>query len=416
LITTCNGRTGTLLNYVWLGLVAISVIVAAFTGHMESLTTAVFASAKTAVSIALDLIGIMALWLGVMKIAEKAGFIQLLARAVRPVTRFLFPDVPGDHPALGAMTLNISANWLGLGNAATPFGLKAMEDLQELNPVKDTASNAMIMLMALNTSSITLMPMTIIGVRTGLNSANPVAVIGPTIFSSVMASIVAVLAVKVFISAGSGSTLKSLGKALPVVLAIVAVLAGLFWAASRWLDPVAFKNGVMLVSTWLIPLLLLVIPVLAFVRKVRVFEEFVEGAKEGFQVALRIIPYLVGLLAAIGMFRASGAMNFLVTILSPLTNLIGMPAEVLPAALMRPLSANGTLGIITELMQTHGADSFIGMLSSTIYGCTETTFYVLAVYFGAVQIKKTRFAVPAGLLADAAGILAALFICRVLWG
>ena len=184
---------------------------------------------------------------------------------------------------------------------------------------------------------------------------------------------------------------------------------------SRFVKVETFKNVVFIVSNWLIPLLLLIIPVLAFIKKVKVFEEFVEGAKEGFQVAIRIIPYLVALLVAIGMFRVSGAMDFLVFILSPITDLIGMPAEVLPAALMRPLSANGTLGIITELINTHGPDSFIGRFSSTIYGCTETTFYVIAVYFGAVQIKKTRFAVPAGLIADLAGVLAALFICRILF-
>jgi len=371
-----------MMNYVWLALVVIAVITAAFTGNIENITKAVFDGAQASVTIAFGLIGIMSLWLGIMKIAEKAGLIQLLAKAVKPVSKFLFPEVPSDHPAIGAIMLNISANWLGLGNAATPFGIKAMEELQTLNPQKATATNSMIMFLGLNTASITLVPMTIIGVRASLHSTNPVEVIGPTIFSSCIATLTAILVVKLFINIESGFNL------------------GRIW---------------LLISNWIIPFLLLMIPVLAFFKKVKIFEEFVEGAKEGFQIAVRIIPYLVAILVAIGLFRVSGAMDFLVFILSPITNLIGMPAEVLPAALMRPLSANGTLGIITELMKTHGPDSFIGRFSSTIYGCTETTFYVIAVYFGAVNIKKTRFAVPAGLIADLAGVLAALLICRILF-
>lgn len=404
-----------MMNYVWLALVVIAVVSAAFTGNIEKITTSVFDSAQTAVTIALGLIGIMSLWLGIMKIAEKAGLIQLLARAVKPLSKFLFPDVPSDHPAVGAMMLNISANWLGLGNAATPFGIKAMEELQTLNPQKDTATNAMIMFLGLNTASITLVPMTIIGVRAGLHSANPVDIIGPTIFSSFLATITAILVTKLFINIESGFRPDTIRKFFLKGILFILVLGTVIFLVSRFVKAETFKNIVLLVSNWLIPLLLLVIPVLAFIKKVKVFEVFVTGAKEGFQVAVKIIPYLVALLVAIGMFRASGAMDFLVFIISPVTDLIGMPAEVLPAALMRPLSANGTLGIITELMNTHGPDSFIGRFSSTIYGCTETTFYVIAVYFGAVQVKKTRFAVPVGLIADLAGIVAALFICRILF-
>jgi len=404
-----------MMNYVWLALVVIAVITAAFTGNIENITKAVFDGAQASVTIAFGLIGIMSLWLGIMKIAEKAGLIQLLAKAVKPVSKFLFPEVPSDHPAIGAIMLNISANWLGLGNAATPFGIKAMEELQSLNPQKATATNSMIMFLGLNTASITLVPMTIIGVRASLHSTNPVEVIGPTIFSSCIATLTAILVVKLFINIESGFNLGRIWRSLLKVGFFFLVFILIVLAGARFVKADVFKNYILLISNWIIPFLLLMIPVLAFFKKVKIFEEFVEGAKEGFQIAVRIIPYLVAILVAIGLFRVSGAMDFLVFILSPITNLIGMPAEVLPAALMRPLSANGTLGIITELMKTHGPDSFIGRFSSTIYGCTETTFYVIAVYFGAVNIKKTRFAVPAGLIADLAGVLAALLICRILF-
>jgi spore maturation protein SpmA len=414
-----------MLNYVWLFLIAIGVIVGAFTGNIENITDSAFSSAEAAVKIALGLIGIMALWLGFMKIAEEAGFVKLLAKLIKPISKRLFPEVPQEHPAIGAMMMNISANWLGLGNAATPFGIKAMEQLQTLNSDKDTASNSMIMFMALNTASITLVPMTIIGVRASLGSANPTEIIGTTIFASFTATIVAVLTVKTFAAFEGGidgfkNELKTSWKGWAMFFVIIALLIsgikfGLFTPIKILLPPGIFKTIVQTVSNWLIPLLLLIIPVLAFIKKVKVYEVFVEGAKEGFQVAIRIIPFLVAILVAIGIFRASGAMEFLVKIISPITSLIGMPADVLPAALMRPLSGSGTLGIITELVETHGPDSFTGRLASTIYGCTETTFYVIAVYFGAVQVKKTRYAVPAGLIADAAGVLAAIFICRLMF-
>ena len=330
-----------------------------------------------------------------------------------------------DHPAIGAMMLNVSANWLGLGNAATPFGIKAMEHLQDLNEDKDSASNAMIMFLGLNTASITLIPMTIIGVRTSLGSQHPAAIIGTTIFASLMATLTAILVVKLFsnLSLGVRGIFRNLLRAwkwwtalvLLILLLLTAKHTGVGAAVDALLPPDTLKRVISFISTWAIPALLLIIPILAAIKKIKVYEVFVEGAKEGFQVAVRIIPFLVAILAAIGMFRASGAMEFLVGLLTPVTHLIGMPGEILPAALMRPLSGSGTLGIITELLETHGPDSFIGYLASTIYGCTETTFYVIAVYFGAVGIKNTRFAIPAGLIADAVGVLAALFICRMVF-
>ena len=413
-----------MMNYVWLGLISIAIIVGAFTGNIENVTKSALDSAGTSVDIALGLIGIMTLWLGIMKIAQEAGLINLLAKGIRPISRFLFPEIPSDHPAIGAMVLNLAANWLGLGNAATPLGIKAMEELQTLNPEKDRATNSMIMFLALNTASITLVPMTIIAVRASLGSGNPAEIIGTTIFASSVATLAAILAVKFFatidrgFSALKGSLSRSWRGLLITCIIFVAVLfvikSGII-TNSHILPPNLFKNVISILSIWAIPFLLFIIPLLAILKKIKIYEVFVEGAKEGFQVAIRIIPFLVAILVAIAMFRASGAMQFFVWLISPITNLIGMPAEVLPAALMRPLSGSGTLGIITELLNSNGPDSFIGRLASTIYGCTETTFYVIAVYFGAVQVKKTRYAIPAGLIADAAGVLAAVFICRLLF-
>lgn len=414
-----------MMNYVWLFLVAIAILVAFITGNVKEITDAAFEYAETSVNIAFSLIGIMALWLGIMKIAEEAGLIRLLARAIRPVSRFLFPQIPSDHPAIGAIVMNLSANWLGLGNAATPMGIKAMEHLQELNEDKETASNAMIMFLALNTASITLIPMTVIGIRAGLGSQNPAAIIGTTIFASTMATITAITMVKLFsaietTTEGFGSFVSENLKGILVFLALVAFiltfwLSGLASIVTSILPENLFNVVISTLSKYAIPVVLLIIPVIGLIKKVKVYETFVEGAKEGFQVAIRIIPYLVAILVAIGMLRASGAMEAFVTLLTPLTKLIGMPAEILPAAIMRPLSGSGALGVITELIKTHGPDSFIGQLASTIYGSTETTFYVIAVYFGAVNVKKIRYAIPAGLVADIAGILAAVFICRLMF-
>lgn len=414
-----------MMNYVWLFLVAIALIVGAINGTIKEVTQGALDSAGTSVDIALGLIGIMAMWLGIMKIAQEAGLVRILARMIEPVSKRLFPEIPKEHPAIGAMLLNISANWLGLSNAATPLGLKAMEELQSLNENKDTASNSMIMFLALNTGSITLIPMTIIAVRAGMGSANPAEIIGTTIFSSTIATLTGILGAKVYVALESGfSSLKEkIIQSWRSIIIFSGILAAFFLIYATGalsllgesLPPGAFPKAIAFISTWAIPFLLFIIPVMAFIKKIKVYEVFVEGAKEGFQVAIRIIPFLVAILVAIGMFRASGAMDYLVALLTPVTNLIGMPAEVLPAAIMRPLSGSGSLGLITELMKTHGPDSFVGRLSSTIFGCSETTFYVIAVYFGSVQIKNTRGAIPVGLFSDVCAILAAVFICRLLF-
>ena len=395
-------------------------------GKMREVTNAALDYAGTSVKIALGLIGIMALWLGIMKIAEDAGLINIIAKAVKPVTKFLFPDVPHDHPAIGAIIMNLSANMLGLGNAATPFGLKAMEELDKLNPEKGTATNAMCTFLAVNTAGLTLIPATAIAVRAAAGSNDPAIIIGTSFFGALCATTTGIIAAKVLERFTMPAELrkksvKTNSKGLWVFLGIVSFLiilfvSGLFSSIFGSVDQEVFKNIIQIFSTIAIPLIIGIFVLYGVVKKVKIYEAFVEGAKEGFNIAIRIIPYLVAMLVAIGIFRAGGAMEFLIHLLNPLTQLIGMPAEALPMALMRPLSGSGALGIMAEIISVHGPDSFIGILVSTIMGSTETTFYVLAVYFGAVGINKTRHALAAGLLADAAGILGALFIVRLLFG
>lgn len=393
---------------------------------LKDVTNSALDYAGIAVNIALGLIGIMALWLGVMKVAEEAGLIKIIANVLKPVTKRLFPDVPSDHPAMGSMIMNISANMLGLGNAATPFGLKAMEELEEINPEKGTATNAMCTFLAINTAGITLIPATAIAVRAAAGSSEPAVIIGTSLFASVCATIAGVSAAKIFEKfpikkGGFADWLKSNSKLFLTVGAIVLFILliafsgiGKFFASV--VNPDIIKNIIQGFSIVAIPLLIVVFLGYGLIKKVKVYEQFVEGAKEGFNIAVKIIPYLVAMLVAIGIFRAGGAMEWLIKILSPVTNLIGMPAEALPMALMRPLSGSGSLGIMAETISVHGPDSFIGIMVSTFYGSTETTFYVLALYFGAVSIKKTRYALPAGLVADIVGILAAVFIVRLLFG
>ena len=386
--------------------------------------------AGTAVQIALGLIGIMAMWLGVMKVAEQAGLIKIIANWLTPITKRLFPEVPPDHPAVGAMVMNISANMLGLGNAATPFGLKAMEELDNLNPNKGTATNSMVTFLAINTAGMTLIPATAIAVRAASGSADPTIIIATSLFASTCATITGITAAKLLEKFpieknGFGAWFKSNFKFFITVLSLITVLiltfasglSSVIGSAFSFLPPTFFKDLIQVVSTIAIPFFILVFIGYGAIKKVKVYEQFVEGAKEGFNIAIKIIPYLVAMLVGIAIFRAGGAMdNWLIPVLRIVTDPIGMPAEALPMALMRPLSGSGSLGIMADIIAVHGPDSFIGILVSTFFGSTETTFYVLAVYFGAVNIKNTRHALPAGLLADVAGILAALFIVKLLFG
>ncbi len=392
---------------------------------MKEVTNATLDYAGTAVKIALGLIGIMALWLGIMKIAEDAGLIKIIANAVRPVTKFLFPKVPHDHPAIGSIIMNISANMLGLGNAATPFGLKAMEQLDELNENKGTATDAMCMFLAVNTAGLTLIPATAIAVRAAAGSSDPTIIIGTSFFGALCATTVGIISAKIF-AAFSAKSLKfrewlqkrkssiiitGLLILAVVLLSVTNLLSSLFSS----IDPDIFKSIIQIVSTVAIPFIIIAFVTFGAFKKVKIYEVFVEGAKEGFEIAVRIIPYLVAMLVAIGIFRAGGGMHYLSELVRPATDLIGMPPEALPMAFMRPLSGSGALGIMAEIISVHGADSFIGVLVSTIMGSTETTFYVIAVYFGAVNISRTRYALAAGLLADLAGILGALFIVKFLF-
>ncbi len=393
---------------------------------LKEVTNSALDYAGTAVNISLGLIGIMALWLGIMKIAEEAGLIRIIANWLKPITKKLFPDVPHDHPAMGSMIMNISANMLGLGNAATPFGLKAMEELNELNPNKDTATNAMCTFLAINTAGMTLIPATAIAVRAAAGSTEPAIIIGTSLFASFCATVMGLTSAKILekfsitnfkFNVWIKNSIKNvLSFFLIAALIVTLILTGAFGLLFSFLSPDLFKSVIQLVSTFAIPLLIVTFIGFGVVKKVNVYEQFIEGAKEGFKIAVRIIPYLVAMLVAIGIFRSGGAMDWLVIVLKPVTSFIGMPAEALPMALMRPLSGSGSLGIMAEIISVHGPDSFIGILVSTFFGSTETTFYVLAVYFGSVNIKKTRHALPAGLIADVAGILAALFIVKLLFG
>ncbi|MCF8260584.1 MAG: spore maturation protein [Melioribacteraceae bacterium] len=394
----------------------------------KGVTKALFDYAEIAVNIALGLIGIMALWLGIMKIAESAGLINLIAKSVKPITKIIFPEVPSDHPAIGAMMMNISANMLGLGNAATPFGIKAMEELDKLNPEKGTATNAMCTFLAINTAGLTLIPATAIAIRASAGSSNPAIIIGTSFFGALCATITGIVAAKILEKfTGEKLSIKEfivnnkrlvISSSFAILLLLTFGFSGLLTSIVNSIDFNSngiFKTAIEFISVITIPIVVLVFVIYGIIKKVKIYEEFVEGAKEGFQVAIKIIPYLVAMLVAIGIFRAGGALEFTIELINPITSLIGFPAEVLPMALMRPLSGSGSLGIMTEIMSVHGADSFIGVLASTIMGSTETTLYVLAVYFGAVNIKRIRHAAAAGLLADVAGILAALFIVKMLF-
>jgi spore maturation protein SpmA len=410
---------------------------------MGEVTQASFESAKSAVTLAIGLIGPMALWLGIMKVVEVAGALRLIARAIKPVTVRLFPDVPPEHPAMSAMIMNFAANALGLGNAATPMGIKAMKELDQLNAEKGTATNAMCLFLAINTSSVTLLPLGVITIRAGAGATNPSSILLPAIFATACSTAVAIVAAKL-LSRGSrnpampkqeaqrteedsqeeqpkSDTISEqlvppgfVGKALMLTL-IVAFLGAIVFRFSRGPLP-AFTGPDFLVSLsqWLMPLLICGLLLFGYFRGVKVYEALTDGAKEGFTIAVRIIPYMVAIFVGIGMFRASGALDILNDVLGPLTSLIGMPAEALPMALVRPLSGSGAFGIMSEIVNNN-PDSFVSFLVSTMQGSTETTFYVLAVYFGSIGIRRTRHALPAALVADATGILASLFIAHLFW-
>jgi len=398
---------------------------------MEVLSNAMIESAGGAVELAIGLVGIMTLFLGLMKVAEAGGMLKILARLIRPLMVRLFPDVPPNHPAMGAMILNLSANAMGLGNAATPFGIRAMQELDKLNPQPGTATNAMALFLAINTSSVTLLPTGVIALRAAAGSADPAAILPTTLFATIGSTTIAILAAKLYsrwapvqplvqkgpqlqtdkeIQKNDFASTEDDGQTYPLWVSVAAL------TALMALVPVTIIFG-RSISPWIIPGLMVIFLIFGLLRRVPVYEVMVAGGKEGFQVALRIIPYLVVILVAVGMLRASGAMDLIVGLLGQITAKVGLPAEALPMALMRPLSGSGSYGIMAAIINDPliGPDSYTGYLVSTLQGSTETTFYVLAVYFGAVQVRRIRHAMAAALTADLVGIVCAVLACLYLF-
>ncbi len=412
------------MNIVFYGLVLASFLSALLFSTPAEVGKAALDSAKSAVELAIGLVGYIALFLGLMKVVEEAGGLRFMARLIQPVLVRLFPDVPPDHPAMGAMVMNLAANALGLGNAATPFGLKAMKELNELNAEKGTATNAMVLFLAINTSGLALLPTGIIGLRALNGSADPAAIFPTTLmatgistacgiigaillsrlpfFRSAPAQVEADLAVR---QARQVST-SFVGDVLPLA-AFLGLLFGLVAVVYRFGEAA---------SAWILPGLILLMLTVGVVRGVKVYEVFVVGAREGFALAVGIIPYLVAILSAVGMLRKSGGLEAVTGFLGQFTGPLGLPAEALPLALLRPLSGSGSFGITAELVQTHGPDSYVGNLVSTMNGSTETTFYVLAVYFGSVGVTRLRHAVPAGLFADLMGVVGSVLAVSWLLG
>ncbi|EKD36893.1 MAG: hypothetical protein ACD_75C01339G0002 [uncultured bacterium] len=399
---------------------------------MAKLSQAMVESSGGAVTLAIGLVGVMALFLGLMKIAEAGGLLRILSRLIRPLMVRLFPEVPPDHPAMGAMILNLSANALGLGNAATPFGIKAMQELDTLNPHKGTATNSMALFMAINTSSVTLLPTGVIALRAAAGSHDPAAILPTTLFATIGSTLVAVLSAKLYQrffttpegqynqgekadSAHSGeersheesfAVEKTEGYPPWVSYSALALLALSI--------PCAVYFG-QAASPWILPGLMVGFLAFGMIRKVPIYEVFVDGAKDGFQVALRIIPYMVAILVAIGMLKASGGLDVMVRTLAIVTTAVGLPAEALPMALMRPLSGSGAYAILASIINDPaiGPDSYTGYLVSTLQGSTETTFYVMAVYYGAIQIRRVRHTLAAALTADAAGVIFSIIACSL---
>ena len=461
-----------MLNTLWLGLLLVAVFLGGFTGRLEAVTSGAFSAARDAIMVvALPLAGLMGLWLGFLRLAELSGIVEGLARGLHPLLKRLFPDVPEGHPAMGAMVLNMAANMLGLGNAATPLGLRAMRCLETLNPHPGIATNAMCTFLAINTSSIQLIPATAIAVLAAQGSKQPTAILGTALLASTCAAIAGITAVKLLQrlplyaikpeelrvqtpstqEPGAPPTLAptpeeaatlpappALSAKSRLVLALFfllfALMAGLFLfqeflqnlqAASGFLSGLplpklpeslqgqtGFSRALGVLSLLAVPFLMSFFALYAFLRQVKVYDEFVTGAKEGWQVAMRIIPYLTAILVGVRMFREAGAIEWLARVLSPILGPLGVSADLLPLILVRPLSGGATTGLFTELVTRFGADALISRTAATIYGSTETTFYVLAVYFGAVGIRRGRHALATGLIADATGAIASILICR----
>jgi len=437
------------LNGIWLGLVLGAVAYAAWSGEMQAVTDQMIASAEGAVTLVIKLVGMMAFMLGVMRVARDGGMLRWIARWLAPVLRRLFPEVPPDHPAMSAMVMNFASNIFGLGNAATPFGLKAMAELDKLNPVKGVASNPMVLFLAINTSAITLLPPTgTVAVRAAAGSADPFAIWIPTLIATICSTLGAVgtvyllqgrkiFAAKPLADPGAdapptdrvietpddtevlGREAPPMGLVRKLLIAgfLVAVAIPLGLEARELAAEQSFVDMVeALAKGWLFPLLVVSLLLVGVAGRVPIYESVVAGAREGLEVAVRIVPYLVAILVAVGMFRASGALALLIQVLDPVTSLIGIPGEVLPMALLRPLSGSGAFGVMAEILETYGPDSFVGMLVSTLQGSTETTFYVLTLYCGAAGVRDVRHALAACLTGDLCGLLGATAACHLFFG
>jgi spore maturation protein SpmA len=431
------------LNAIWLGLVLIAVVYAAFTGNMKAVADAAFASAESAVALVIKLAGFMIFMLGVMRVASDGGLLAAVARGLAPILRRLFPEVPPDHPAMGAIVMNMASNMLGLGNAATPFGLKAMVELDRLNPHPGVATNAMVMFLAINATALHLMaPTGTMAVRAAAGSASPGAIWVPTLIATTCSTVAAVA--MVFLLRGRARyAAHPLAGAEPVApaatgfevpdtaapppapaptparSALAAAIGIALLAAIAWQVAVPGEGRTSLdvlkeiAEVWLIPLLVAGLLLVGLRGGVRIYESMVAGAREALDVVVRIVPYLVVILVAVAMFRASGALDLLIAALDPITNAVGFPAAALPMALLRPLSGSGAFAVMAEILQTHGPDSFVGMLASTLQGSTETTFYVLTVYFGSVGVREMRHVLPACLIGDLAGFAGATAACHL---
>ena len=402
------------LNYIWIGFLLIAFIVALVkllflgdTAVFSEMMTSLFDSSKTGFELSIGLTGALALWLGIMRIGEKGGIVNIFSKLIGPFFARLFPELPKNHPATGSILMNIAANMLGLDNAATPIGLKAMKEMQNDNPVKDTASNAQIMFLVLNTSGLTIIPISIMVYRSQLGAANPADIFIPILLATYFSTLAGLISVALF------QKINLFNKVIILYLgSFTLFIAGIIWYFST-LPAQKIQDLSALISSVLLISIIVSFVLLAIRKKVNVYENFVEGAKEGFSTAITIIPYLIAILVAIGVFRASGALDFIVLGIKNGITFLGVNAdfvEALPTAFMKPLSGSGARGMMVDAMTTFGADSFVARVACTIQGSTDTTFYILAVYFGSVGVKKTRHAVTCGLIADFVGIIAAIFI------
>lgn len=404
------------LNYIWIAFFFIAFIFGIIsllmgdTTIFEKMVKATFESSETAFTTSLNLTGILALWLGIMKIGEQAGIVNVLARMLSPFLSKLFPDIPRNHPVMGSIFMNIASNMLGLDNAATPTGLKAMSQMQELNTKKDTATNPMIMFLVLNTSGLTIIPTAILGYRSMYGAAQPTDVFIPILLATTIATLVGILLTASWQRINIFQPTLLLG-----LIGLMGFVGVVIWSFGQ-MDKQTMATVTSIASNLILMTIIVLFIAAGLLKKINVYNAFIEGAKEGFHTAVRIIPYLVAILVAVGVFRASGGMELMMKGIRWFVETCGLDTrfvDALPTALMKPLSGSGARGLMIEAMKTYGADSFVGRLSCIFQGSTDTTFYILAVYFGSVSIKYTRHAVACGLLADLAGVIAAIAICYI---